>query len=144
MATTDLSASDIIVQVPSDLVLDVVTGDANSDALSLFEDQQVYRKLPWWAQLSVRLNAMDKGLNSLSNQCQPWLDVLPRKFSTPFHWSDKELSELQYDFLCNSVQAQKTRWKSVHCDIVAGAKTELKGKLSFNDFVWGSECARCK
>ena len=145
VAVTDLSPSDIVVQVPSDLVLDVVTpGDANSDALSLFEDQQVYRKLPWWAQLSVRLNALDKGFSNVSSRCQPWLDVLPRKFNTPLHWSDKEVSELQYEFLMNSVRNQKSQWKSVYDDIISGAKADMKKSLSFEDFVWGCECARSR
>ena len=65
IASTDLSASDIIAQVPSELVLDVISGsggDASRDALELFTNDKVYRNLSWWAQLSVRLNALDKGL----------------------------------------------------------------------------------
>ena len=45
--------------------MDVISGsggDASRDALELFANDKVYRNLSWWAQLSVRLNALDKGL----------------------------------------------------------------------------------
>ena len=64
-ASTDLSVSDIIAQVPSKLVLHVISGsggDASRGALELFANDKVYKNLSWWAQLSVRLNALDKGL----------------------------------------------------------------------------------
>lgn len=72
---------------------------------------------------------------------RPWLDSLPRKFDTPLHWQTKTaLEDLQYDYMASAVERQREQWKR-HYD---NLKLPANSKMSFDDFVWGCECARSR
>ena len=145
VASTVLSSNDIVVQVPSQLVLDVTSpNDGNKDVLALFRDKQVYRSLPWFAQLSLQLNALDKGLIYGGLPKKPWLDALPRKFDTPIHWPESTKSELQYNFMRDGVKLQDIEWKKMYDDVIGAMNPEFCKKLAYDDFVWGCECARSR
>ena len=114
VAINDLKPGDIVVQVPTKMVLSVQSpGEYNRGARELFDDKSAYKDAPWWAQLSVQLNRYDK-VNSKDMDSEidmkGWLDSLPRKFDTPIHWSDDILAELQYDYLSDSVLTQRRQW----------------------------------
>eukprot|EP00957_Ditylum_brightwellii_P034447 2612756-Ditylum_brightwellii.AAC.1 len=156
LGTKDLSAGNLVVQVPSKIALSVKTpDDYNRKVESVFKDndgdRKVYRKLPWWAQLSLQLNVLDK-IDSASDQdsstdLRPWLDSLPRKFGTPLHWSTSAMADLQYEHLDQAVANQKILWKQTYDTIMSSAgstASPLRSKVSYDDFVWGCECARSR
>ena len=107
VTTRDVKPGDVVVTVPTNIVLSVTSpGEYNRGARALFDDKNVYRDAPWWAQLSVQLNLYDK-VNSVDLESgidmRGWLGSLPRSFDTPIHWSDDTLKELQYPYLSNSI-----------------------------------------
>eukprot|EP00550_Attheya_septentrionalis_P005599 CAMPEP_0198294790 /NCGR_PEP_ID=MMETSP1449-20131203/24387_1 /TAXON_ID=420275 /ORGANISM="Attheya septentrionalis, Strain CCMP2084" /LENGTH=544 /DNA_ID=CAMNT_0043994863 /DNA_START=94 /DNA_END=1728 /DNA_ORIENTATION=- len=151
VATQDLKAKDVVIEVPSDLTLTVQTPrDSNRAVEDLFDDRgKSYCNSPhWWAQLSIQLNALDGNLISHGKnadvQMRPWLDSLPRQFDTPLHWSDSALAELQYTHLTDAVQAQTTLWTSLWEEMRRNAKPELANLLNYDNFVWGCESARSR
>ena len=149
VAINDLKPGDIVVQVPTKMVLSVQSpGEYNRGARELFDDKSAYKDAPWWAQLSVQLNRYDK-VNSKDMDSEidmkGWLDSLPRKFDTPIHWSDDILAELQYDYLSDSVLTQRRQWAEQYQKIIKGAgPTSPLNVMEYADFVWGAETARSR
>ena len=146
-ATQTLNPSDLLIQVPSKLALSVPT-KYDSKIKKLFSEKQIYEDAPWWVQLALQLIALDNNVITSNNDesiydinVQPWLDSLPRSFSTPFHWSESTLSDLQYPFLKQSVHQQKSTWKLEYEKIV---QSNAFPSLSFSQFVWACECARSR
>lgn len=158
-----LKTGDVLLQVPANLALSVQTPtDDNSKITSLFPNNSdakaLYKEAPWWVQLSLQLIALDLELipttESSANSkkttlfdipTRPWLDVLPRSFSTPFHWSSSTVAELQYPFLSNSITNQKTTWNKYYDDIMKSNNPFSQNKqFTFDKFVWGCECARSR
>jgi len=103
---------------------------------------------PWYVQMAVYLHKLDRvDDNKQGISYRPWLDSLPRQFTTPLHWTSRGdaaaagaplLRELlQYDHLVDAVQRQRETWKR-HYDNLA-----LPG-MSWDEFVWGCECARSR
>lgn len=96
--------------------------------------------------MSLQLNALDKNLitGEKDLDMRPWLDALPRKFNTPIHWSSTlQSDELQYRFMARSVQNQEILWKAEY-DTILNSSSSLALVLSYDDFVWGCECARSR
>ena len=145
----DVKPGDVVVTVPTNVVLSVTSpGEYNRGARELFDDKNVYRDAPWWAQLSVQLNRYDKvnsvDLESGIDMCG-WLDSLPRAFDTPIHWSDDTLKELQYPYLSNSISSQKRQWYAQYQQIMKGlGSSSPLQSMTFSDFVWGAENARSR
>lgn len=145
----DVKPRDLLVQVPTNVVLSVTApGEYNRGASELFDDKNVYRDAPWWAQLSVQMNRYDK-VSSVDLESgidmKGWLDSLPRKFDTPIHWTEETLEELQYRYLRDSVASQKRQWHIAYNKIIKGARPSSPlHSLTFADFVWGAEIARSR
>uniref|UniRef100_A0A7S4MXS8 Rubisco LSMT substrate-binding domain-containing protein n=1 Tax=Odontella aurita TaxID=265563 RepID=A0A7S4MXS8_9STRA len=145
----ELKGGDVLVQVPTDLALQVESkgGSFDRDVEELLggrDARRAVRDAPWWVRMSLKVNAVDKVSNKLGSKdgggvdAAAWLDSLPRKFDTPFHWSDEQLDELQYGYMADSVRWQRNKWKAQYDKISGG------GKLSYDDFVWGCETARSR
>ena len=107
---------------------------------------KAYRNSPWWASLAVQLNYYDK-INSMNEKAgvtlKPWMESLPRKYDTPFHWSDDSLKDLQYVPMMEAVALQKRKWKETYNDLAA-ASSDFASQISYDDFVWGCETARSR
>lgn len=157
MATQSLNKGDVLVQVPTDIALSAQTPtDDNSKLTALFSnDKKLYTESPWWVQLSLQLVALDlnlipkngdkKSADIFTVDSRPWLEALPRTFSTPFHWSESAVSELQYSFLRQSVASQQTVWKNEYDKIMSSQNAFSNNKdFTFEKFVWGCECARSR
>ena len=151
-AITDKNA--LVLTVPSTVALTVeCPGDGPDDsavASMVRNSSSKSSKLsdfPWYVQMAVYLHKLDRVDDTKQDiSFQPWLDSLPRQFTTPLHWTSSEdaaagaplLRELlQYDHLVDAVQRQRETWKR-HYDNLA-----LPG-MSWEDFVWGCECARSR
>lgn len=149
VATRDLKPGDVLVEVPTAMAVSVQSpGDYNPDVEALLsEDKNAYRDAAWWAQLSVQLNIFDKISNTNRDgvDMKPWMDSLPRAFNTPIHWPDSARDELQYGHILDAVRVQETTWKDEYDKIMSGAgPTSPLRAMSYDDFVWGCECARSR
>jgi len=146
VANKDLPPNSLVVTVPTDMALTVETpGDGPDDrtVLDLFDKKEL-RDAPWFVQFSAYLNALDLSGKKGDTDMRPWLDSLPRKFDTPIHWSQATRDELQYSHLSDAVTRQETEWKRLYDNLVKGATPQISSKMSFDDFVWGCECARSR
>lgn len=80
---------------------------------------------------------------------RPWLDSLPRKFESPFHWTKEERTELQYPPLEIMVSAQEKSYLSTFDALSIAMRSSPSSPLSdsnwtYQDFVWGCECSRSR
>lgn len=149
-STQNLSANDIVIQVPTKLTLTVESPTDYNTAVekNLFSsDPKAYRNSPWWTALSIQLNYYDKvdSVNQLAGgvNMKPWMDSLPRAYDTPLHWSESSLEELHYRPMMEAVALQKRVWRKQYDDLVA-ASNEFSSRISYDDFVWGCETARSR
>lgn len=148
VATREVLSNSVVVSVPTNVVLSVESpGDGVDDGSvvrNLLDDRKLFRESPWYAQFAVYLFALDQ-VSSMKQgiDMRPWLDSLPRSFSTPIHWNKEERDQLQYSYMTTSVAQQEKDWKLIYESLLA-AGTEQLEKMSFDDFVWGCECARSR
>lgn len=143
--TKSLKDNDLLITVPTSTSLSVECpgdGPDHYDCFKLLQDRSVLRNSPWYAQFSVYLHMLDK-VSSVRKglDMRPWLETLPRSFSTPIHWESTD--ELQYQYLQDSVVWQKQQWKAQYTALQDAATSDL-AKMSWEDFVWGCECARSR
>ena len=150
-ATATIQPNTVLLSVPSSVALTVENpGEGPDDAgvaKNLFSSDNDGRKMfrddmPWFVQMSLYLFKLDQ-LDSVKNgvDMRPWLDCLPRQFDTPIHWSATERAALQYPYMQDAVQRQETTWRSHHQRLVAAI---VGTHLSWDDFLWGCECARSR
>jgi len=155
-----LDANALVLTVPSGVALTVeCPGGGPDDAAvaALLVGGTKLSDFPWFVQMALYLYKLDRvsdakqGAGNKSNisSYRPWLDTLPRQFTTPLHWSsdDAVLKELlQYDYLVDSVQRQRQTWKQYYDQLLARMVNTDGGKqpMSWDDFVWGCECARSR
>jgi len=166
-ASQVLKGNDILIQVPSNLALSTSTSTDTVYDLKLLsmmtdEGKKIYREATWWAKISLQLNYLDKTSISLDSKKSntdsdninkqqttdmvPWLQSLPRQFSTPIHWSVSALDELQYPFLIKAVQTQRETWQSEFTQLQTCFLPSVSWiqKITLDDFIWGCECARSR
>ena len=148
--TQDINANDVLIQVPTNMVIQAESPDYNTvmEREVFDSNPKVYRNLQWWAALSVQLNYYDK-INPIDKaggiSIQPWLNSLPRVYDTPaFNWAESTLEELQYRPMIEAVALQKRAWKKEFENVRQAASKDFLSKVSFEDFVWGCETARSR
>lgn len=159
LTTTSIPKSNsLLLQVPTHLTFSVSTSDldANLSSEQYFTNKaKTYRSAPWYVKLAFDLFICDK-ISSLrpndkngSNKedvvdMRPWLDSLPRDFSTPIHWTQGQREQLQYKPLQSMISAQEKSYKKLYQnlkkDIVSGALQEW----SYDDFLWGCDVAKSR
>uniref|UniRef100_A0A7S4NB00 Rubisco LSMT substrate-binding domain-containing protein n=1 Tax=Guillardia theta TaxID=55529 RepID=A0A7S4NB00_GUITH len=116
-AISPVSSGDILVTVPSTSVLRVVKGQSRLPSrLKGYVSEGTWQGLEWWAQLAVLL-LWEKG-HARSPSTEPssfvrWIEVLPKSLSTPFHWNEESVKELQYQPLIDKIEKQKREWRSI-------------------------------
>mmetsp|Transcript_13352 Transcript_13352/g.31219 ORF Transcript_13352/g.31219 Transcript_13352/m.31219 type:complete len:565 (+) Transcript_13352:38-1732(+) len=150
-ASSNTDANSVVVTVPASLALSVELPSGGPDDRSvvkeLVEDRQAFRSLPWYAQFALYLHKLDKVSSKKLEgdvDLQPWLDSLPRKFGTPIHWTEQDRSDwLQYPHMVESVQRQEKSWNDMYNTLQSCGTNLMKG-MSFDDFLWGCECARSR
>eukprot|EP00536_Pseudo-nitzschia_multiseries_P011707 jgi/Psemu1/206615/e_gw1.412.2.1 len=150
-ASGNTDANSVVVTVPASLALSVELPSGGPDDRSvvkeLVEDRQAFRAMPWYAQFALYLYKLDKvSSKKLEGEVdlQPWLDSLPRKFGTPIHWTEEDRKEwLQYPHMVESVERQEKSWNDMYNTLQSCGTNLMKG-MSFDDFLWGCECARSR
>ncbi|CAB9520197.1 expressed unknown protein [Seminavis robusta] len=140
----DLASNSLVLTVPSAVALSIESPGEGPDDRSVLQLPQVDRKLletlPWYVQFAVYLNKLDhvSSVKSSKVDMKPWLAALPRAFDTPIHWTKEQQSQLQYDFLQDSIPRQEQQWKQYY------DKLDASKWMTWDQFVWGCECARSR
>eukprot|EP00586_Coscinodiscus_wailesii_P004594 CAMPEP_0172485962 /NCGR_PEP_ID=MMETSP1066-20121228/14264_1 /TAXON_ID=671091 /ORGANISM="Coscinodiscus wailesii, Strain CCMP2513" /LENGTH=509 /DNA_ID=CAMNT_0013251567 /DNA_START=113 /DNA_END=1642 /DNA_ORIENTATION=+ len=130
VATRDVNTNDVVMEVPTDVVVQSGEGGA-SRCVKGYDD------VPWWAQLSLQLNALDKKV--LEDNKSAWMETLPRVFNTPIHWDESSRKDLlQYEYMERCVNIQSSSWKKVYSQITPSFP------MTYEEFLWGCECARSR
>jgi hypothetical protein len=152
IADQDLPPGSLVVTVPSSAALSVESPGSGPNDSSLLQDivkdRRAFRELPWFVQFSAYLFALDrissirKGKRDL--EMRPWLDSLPRSFATPIHWSRLAREELQYKHLTDAIARQESEWTRLYEKLLSVGSDKLIEQMSFDDFLWGCECARSR
>lgn len=147
LATQQLDANNVVVSVPTSLALYVEAPGGGPDDRTVrdYFDKKSLAEAPWYAQFAAYLCAMDKTTKTKGGtiDMRPWLESLPRSFDTPIHWTETARDELQYSHLSESVAKQEQDWNRFYNNLMMDASSEMS-KLTFDDFLWGCECARSR
>ena len=155
------SNSDLLLTVPSSVALTVESPGRGPDDETVVEDffssdDRDLRKsfqddLPWFVEMAaylLKLKYVDSTAKKAKDEVvdyRPWLDALPQKLDTPIHWTQEEISELQYDYLVDSVKAQKRKWEGLYEKLQFLLSESTASRLvTWDDFVWGCEMARSR
>lgn len=147
VATQKVPTGSVVITVPSSVALSVEIpggGPDDSGIKDLCSDRSAFRDLPWYVQFSLYLYKLDNvSSKKLGVDLQPWLDSLPRKFDTPIHWKNKASRDdwLQYPHMSESVDRQEASWTDLYKKLQACTTVP---SMSWDDFVWGCECARSR
>lgn len=150
-----IEAGSVLVTVPASLALSVELPrggpDDSSVVKTLVDDRSAFRSsLPWYAQFALYLYKLDKISSSKQTasgdvNLRPWLDSLPRKFTTPIHWTPQQRTEwLQYSHMEESVDRQVSSWKDMYETLKSCTTSLPSSGMTWEDFVWGCETARSR
>lgn len=148
LATQEVPSNSVVVTVQSSVAISVESpGDGPDDGSwekNLLNDRRALKEAPWFAQFAVYLFSLDKVSSIKKNtDMRSWLDSLPRSFDTPIHWTIASLNQLQYSHIPDAVARQEVEWKRFYDNLVAAGTPALR-KMTYDDFVWGCECARSR
>jgi hypothetical protein len=142
-AANVLNGQDVLVKVPSDAVLEVTNSGQRLTPFSDFVAQDTWKESKWDQRLAFKLLwelKIDESANISSKK--DWFASLPKKFSTPLHWSNSLLQETQYSQLPINIANQKKLWKSNYNAWQQQAKiysAPNADQIQFSDFVWALE-----
>lgn len=130
-----------VVVVPHRYALEV-TNDRPPTPFPSFVSQQLWEQSLWYSRLAFKLLHELKVLRNDSIK-RVWLDQLPEAFSTPFHWSDEEIDDLQYPSLKDKIAVQRKEWRELYqrwmSDNSEGGQSP-KDDVSLSEFIWALEC----
>lgn len=130
-----------LISVARSATLQVTSLDGTRTRLPGKISQATWQKLPWYARLALLIiNAK----NEKESPLQSWISRLPSSFDTPFHWSDKELAELQSSSLVKAIKDQRKLYRKYFDEINSSAENKLARKMSYAQFVWAVECVRSR
>jgi hypothetical protein len=148
-AQSPIQSGSVVVTVPATIALSVELprggpDDTDVDRM-LIQDRSIFRTLPWYAQFALYLYKLDMVSSTKQNiDFRPWLDSLPRRFGTPIHWTADQRAEwLQYPHMVEAVDRQESSWRGTY-EKLRSCTTPSANKMTWDDFVWGCECARSR
>lgn len=140
-ATAPLKKGNRLITVSCQSTLQVTSLDGKKSPIPHQISGETWQRLPWFARLALLL--LDAKLDPKSNM-KLWIQKLPKSFDTPFHWSERELLELQNRKMIQSVHEQRKLYRKLYNDINGNADNLLARKLKYDDFVWAVECIRSR
>lgn len=132
-----------VVVVPHRYALEV-TNDRPPTPFPGFVSQQLWEQSLWYSRLAFKLLHELKVLRNNSIKLV-WLDQLPKSFSTPFHWSDEEIDDLQYRSLKDKIAVQRKEWRELYQRWMSDDEGGQGPKdISLSEFIWALECVNSR
>jgi len=139
VSSRDLPSGSVVLTCPRPLVVSALSsGDSDYVAASLSNviSRESWRKLPWYARLSLLLHFGDgDGPNR-----RRWREALPSsaEVNAPLSWSDATLASAQYPPLERATAAQREEWNALRTALSPSAA------ISSADFELGMQLARSR
>lgn len=101
--------------------------------------QKQWKKLPWYAQLGLKLVYERKVATSPLKASYAQLLPPPGALPTPFHWADADLEALRaaYPALAQRVDRQRAAWEALYD--VLGKTRAVREDMDEATFVWAME-----
>jgi hypothetical protein len=130
IATNDVVPKQTVVAVPADLAIQV-TNDRPPSPLMDFVPQDIWEKSLWDQRLALKLLMELKKI--IPSNKQEWFLQLPKEFSTPLHWDNSMISELQYSSLSQKINQQKESWKFYYEKWKESTDEKYRNEISFDD-----------
>lgn len=140
-ALSPLKRGDQLLSVGTSATLQVTSLSGKRCPIPTQVSQQTWQMLPWYANLALLL--LDAKLDA-GNKLQPWIDRLPDSFDSPFHWTEKELLELQSPRMTKAVHEQRKMYRKLYDAINSNADNAIARKIRYSDFIWAVECIRSR
>ncbi|KAA6421676.1 MAG: N-methyltransferase (ISS) [Trebouxia sp. A1-2] len=136
-AATAINTGDSVVTLPRTAAL-LVTPKMKCPFPDLI-DQAYWAKSQWFEKMALMLlHERKKGKNSAVSG---YIEQLPARFDTLFHWSPEELQLLMYPPLIQQVQQQKQYWHDHYKNVKAASSDNPVGE---DELVWALECVRSR
>jgi hypothetical protein len=143
-AVDDIPDSFYSVSVPAELVIETNNNRPPSPFLEFCSESYWSEQCKWDHRLALKLIYEMKGFDKKSTR-QPWIDKLPKSFSTPLHWSQDELSKAQYSALEVKVIRQLSDWQNFYSKWAAHIeKSSQISQVSLEEFIWAMECVNSR
>jgi len=134
-----LKKGDQLMSVAKSATLQVNTLDRGRTPIPGSICKETWSRLPWFARLAMLIVHAKQQPDSPLN---PWTNRLPTEFQTPFHWSEKELSELQSPRMTMAVHNERKLYRKLFDDVNGNAENGIA--LTYAEFVWAVQCVRSR
>jgi hypothetical protein len=141
-AATNIEDKSTVVTVDSSIILETINNRPPTPYPN-FCPQSIWEESLWDSRLAFIL-MYEKFILGASSSRSEWLDQLPKSFSTPIHWNEKELLALQYNELILKIDGQKLLWKNLYQRWKSSMNSDLINKISYEDFEWALECVNSR
>eukprot|EP00177_Eucheuma_denticulatum_P005839 GFKZ01010652.1.p1 GENE.GFKZ01010652.1~~GFKZ01010652.1.p1 ORF type:complete len:467 (+),score=54.47 GFKZ01010652.1:139-1539(+) len=141
-ANTSLKNNQQLISVSHNSTLQVTSLDRNKTPFPQKISQQTWQSLPWYARLALLI--VNAKADSNESKWQPWIQRLPSKFDTPFHWTDQQLEQLQSPRMVDMIKEQRRSYTNLYQRINSNPSNALARSMTYNDFVWAVECVRSR
>lgn len=138
VANDDLDGKTAVVTVNSDAVLETINNRPPTP-FPEFCSQQLWEESMWDNRLAFML-MHEKFVKGSSSSKNAWISELPSSFSTPLHWQDSDLAQLQYPELSSKVAKQREEWLRFYNKWQTNVPTKQVKSIKYDDFVWAMEC----
>eukprot|EP00466_Bigelowiella_natans_P017410 jgi/Bigna1/136247/aug1.33_g10955 len=127
-AEDDISTGDMIVSVPSLMLLKVTNSPKEKCPTKGLVDEELWSSSPWYIRLAYLL--LEK-VKLQPSDWKPYISALPERFETPIHWNHDQLKDLHYPYLLERVDLQKADLRR-RCEAFKNGKSGIS--LSGGDF----------
>ena len=141
MVTKAIKKGQSLISIPQSAALEVTTQGARRSSRPDGISMETWKTLSWYVRLALLVVEAKLDAN---NKWHTWALLLPESFNTPFHWSSKELRELQNPRIIDAVKEQQKVYRKVFDGINRNSDNPFARKLDYELFVWGIECVRSR
>jgi hypothetical protein len=145
-AASDVAAGAAAASVPHSAVIETTSLSSSCPHAGVCPPK-AWAALPWWGRLALLLLREDR--LGAASAFAPYMAALPRRFDTPLHWSDAQLSRLRSPRLAARVAAQRAELAAVHAAMTREAAAAEPACLAARDislesFTWATEAVRSR
>lgn len=123
-----------VLTIAADSVIEV-TNNRPPTPFPDFVSQSLWESSLWYQRLAYKL-LYELIIQPVAEK-QSWFAELPQTFSTPLHWSDAQISELQYKAFETKVTQQRTEWRAFYDSFLQ--QTKSGKQISYDRFIWAME-----
>mmetsp|Transcript_3308 Transcript_3308/g.5112 ORF Transcript_3308/g.5112 Transcript_3308/m.5112 type:complete len:559 (-) Transcript_3308:88-1764(-) len=139
-AEDDISTGDMIVSVPSLMLLKVTNSPKEKCPTKGLVDEELWSSSPWYIRLAYLL--LEK-VKLQPSDWKPYISALPERFETPIHWNHDQLKDLHYPYLLERVDLQKADLRR-RCEAFKNGKSGISLSMSSEELIWATECVRSR